>query len=251
MFDSFWKRFMHSTVPEEIGLKRIPKHVAIIMDGNRRWAQKHGVSTTIGHWKGAEALMDIVDAASNLGIEVLTVYAFSTENWSRSEEEVDGIMQLFKMYLSGQCERMIREGVRLDAIGDLEKLPPDVLKILEETRAATAHGTKIDLVLAINYGARDDIRRAVSSLVDDCLEGHLAKEDISEKVVAGYLDTAQWQDPELLIRTSGEMRLSNFLLWQISYSEIYISEVLWPDFNESHLLQALLDYQRRERRSGC
>ena len=242
---------MHSTVPEEIGLKRIPKHVAIIMDGNRRWAKKHGVSTTIGHWKGAEALMDIVDAASNLGIDVLTVYAFSTENWNRTEEEVEGVMQLFKMYLSGQCERMVREGVRLDAIGDLKRLPSDVLKILEETRAATAHGTKIDLVLAINYGARDDIRRAVSSLVGDCLEGLLSKEDISEKVLAGYLDTAKWQDPELLIRTSGESRLSNFLLWQISYSEIYISEVLWPDFNESHLLQALLDYQRRERRSGC
>ncbi|MBS0615096.1 MAG: di-trans,poly-cis-decaprenylcistransferase [Verrucomicrobia bacterium] len=242
---------MHSTAPEEVGLKRVPKHVAIIMDGNRRWAQKHGVSTTIGHWKGAEALMDIVDAASDLGIEVLTVYAFSTENWNRSEEEVEGIMQLFKMYLSGQCERMVREGVRLDAIGDLQKLPSDVLSILEETKAATAHGSRINLVLAINYGARDDIRRAVSSVVTDCLEGKLDKEAISEKILSEYLDTAEWQDPELLIRTSGELRLSNFLLWQISYSEIHITDVLWPDFNENHLVQALLDYQRRERRAGC
>lgn len=242
---------MHSTAPEEFGLKLVPKHVAIIMDGNRRWAKKHGVSTTIGHWKGAEALMNIVHAASNLGVEVLTVYAFSTENWNRSEEEVEGVMQLFKMYLSGQCERMVREGVRLQAIGDLKKLPADVMKVLEETKAATAGGKRIDLVLALNYGARDDIRRAVSTVVTDCLEGRLAKEAITEKVLASYLDTAQWQDPELLIRTSGEVRLSNFLLWQISYSEIYISDVLWPDFNEQHLLQALLEYQRRERRSGC
>lgn len=246
---------MHSLVSEEepnikLSQVHIPKRVAIIMDGNRRWAEKNGVPVMVGHWKGAEALTRIVESASNLGVKVLTVYAFSTENWRRSPEEVAFLMHLFKMYLSGQKERMAREGVRLDTIGDLSKFPLDLKQVLDEAKKETAYGKKIDLVLAMNYGARDDIRRAAVCLIEECLSGRLKKEEISEAVFAKYLDTAKWGDPELLIRTSGEQRLSNFLLWQISYAEVYITDVLWPDFDESELVKALTEFQRRGRRIG-
>jgi len=231
-------------------LKTIPKHIAVIMDGNRRWAKKHLMPTTVGHWKGAEVLSKTVELAANLGVQVLTVYAFSTENWSRASEEVTALMGLFKMYLIGQKERMVREGVRLNTIGDLKKLPQDVQDVLQETKEATAQGSRIDLVLAINYGARDDIRRAVVAVVEDCAQGKLKSGDISEWVFGQYLDTAKWGDPELLIRTSGEMRLSNFLLWQISYTEVYVTDVLWPDFDDKELAKALMEFQRRQRRSG-
>jgi undecaprenyl diphosphate synthase len=159
-------------------------------------------------------------------------------------------MQLFKMYLSGQRERMVAEGVRLDSIGNISKLSPDVREVLEETKIATAGGTKINLVLALNYGARDDICRAAVALIGECENGNLKKDEISEQVFSRYLDTAKWGDPELLIRTSGERRLSNFLLWQISYAEVYVTDVLWPDFNEEELVQAIAEYQRRDRRIG-
>lgn len=230
--------------------ERIPSHVAIIMDGNRRWAETHRVPGMMGHWKGADALTQIVSAASKMGIKVLTVYAFSTENWKRSLEEVESIMHLFKLYLSGQKERMAKEGVRLDAIGNIEKLPADVKQVLNEAKEATAQGTKIDLVLAMNYGARDDIKRAALSLIEACEKGHIKKEEITEELFSKHLDTAKWGDPQLLIRTSGESRLSNFLLWQISYAEVYITDVLWPDFNETELTKAIFDFQRRERRTG-
>lgn len=229
---------------------RIPRHVAIIMDGNRRWAKKQGLSPMVGHWKGAEALTRIVRAASEMGIKTLTVYAFSTENWSRSEEEVDALMHLFKVYLEKQRKPMIREGVRLEAIGDLQRLPPLVRRELDLSRACTAHCKKIDLVLAINYGGRDDIRRAFLAMVEDFEKGRLFKEQISEPLISQYLDTARWPDPDLLIRTSGEHRQSNFLLWQLSYSEFYYTDVLWPDFDEHEFLQAVRHIQQRERRIG-
>lgn len=234
----------------KLDLERIPRHIAIIMDGNRRWANRNKLPPIVGHWKGAETLSAIVDAAANIGIKVLTVYAFSTENWNREPTEVDGLMHLFKMYLNAQKDRMVREGVRLCTIGDLEKLPADLKQALEETKKATQSCRRIDLVLAANYGARDDIKRATVSIVQQCLEGRIKKEDITEEMIAQSLDTAPWKDPELLIRTSGEKRLSNFLLWQISYTEVYITDVLWPDFGEEELHNALLDYQRRQRRGG-
>jgi undecaprenyl diphosphate synthase len=234
----------------DIELKKIPKHIAIIMDGNRRWAKQHSLPTTVGHWKGAEALTNIVEMATNLGVQVLTVYAFSTENWSRDSEEVDSLMHLFKMYLIGQRQRMLEGGVRLNAIGDLKKIPQDVRELLEETKKATARGSKIDLVLAVNYGARDDIRRAVVAVAEDCVRGKIKSEEISEWLFGQYLDTAKWNDPDLLIRTSGEMRLSNFLLWQISYTEVYVTDVMWPDFNDKEFMKALLEFQRRKRRVG-
>ena len=229
---------------------KIPKHIAIIMDGNRRWAQRQGLPIMMGHWKGADTLTKIVRAASDLGIKTLTVYSFSTENWSRPKEEVDALMHLFKVYLEKQRGPMACEGVRLDAIGDLGRLPPFVLRELELSKSHTAHCKKIDLVLAINYGGRDDIRRAFVIMMDDFKNGKLSKEQISEQLIGQYLDTARWPDPEILIRTSGERRQSNFLLWQLCYSEFYHTDVLWPDFNEFDLLHAVRDVQQRHRRLG-
>jgi undecaprenyl diphosphate synthase len=230
--------------------ERIPKHVAIIMDGNRRWAKRHGLPPILGHWKGADTLTHIVRAASELGIKVLTVYAFSKENWQRSKEEVDALMHIYKTYLESQREPMLREGVRLRTIGDISGLPHCVADALEISEAMTAHGKKIDLVMAFNYGGRDDIRRAFISMMEDVEKGKLSKHQVTESLIANYLDTAHDPDPDILIRTSGEKRQSNFLLWQISYSEFYHTDVLWPDFDERELLKAVCEYQKRDRRFG-
>lgn len=247
--------FMRTLPIEEetlsIDPNKIPKHIAIIMDGNRRWAKNRGMLPVVGHWHGAEALSKIVEDASSLGVKTLTVYAFSTENWNRSSEEVDSLMNLFKMYLTGQKERMVQEGVRLGTIGDLSRLSKNVRETLDEVREATSQGNKIDLVIAVNYGARDDIRRATKTIVQKCMEGKIQQEEITEKLIKQYLDTAPWGDPDLLIRTSGESRISNFLLWEISYAEVYITDVLWPDFNQHELLKAIAAFQKRERRIGC
>lgn len=235
----------------QIDLDKVPHHVAIIMDGNRRWARQHGLPVVAGHWKGAEALHHIVRAASALGIKVLTVYAFSTENWGREPDEVYGLMELLKYYFTSKCESMKAEGVRLQTIGDVQKMPDDVKKALAETKQATALGQAIDLVLALNYGGRDDLRRAFLSMMCDCEQGKLSKEEISETVIARYLDTASWPDPEILIRAGGEKRQSNFLLWQLSYSEFYHTETLWPDFDARVLLEVIREYQKRNRRLGA
>ncbi len=240
----------NETVDLDLKSLKVPNHIAIIMDGNRRWAKNRGLPPIVGHWKGAENLTRIVRAASNLGVKILTVYAFSTENWGRSPEEVSALMHLFKVYLNKQRKAMIQEGVRLDAIGDLSLLPQDLQESIAESKIATSKGEKIDLVLALNYGGRDDIRRAMVSLLDDYKDGAISKADISEKMIASRLDTAKWPDPEILIRTSGEKRQSNFLLWQLSYSEFYHTDVLWPSFNEKELLKAIREYQYRERRFG-
>lgn len=239
--------------PNELALTnaaKVPHHIAIAMDGNRRWASRRLMPALLGHWKGADAITKVVRAASDLGVKVLTLYAFSTENWNRSANEVNELMKVFTHYLKKNLPFMLEEGVRLDSIGDLSKLPQDVQDIFHETKEATKEGKKIDLVLAVNYGGRDDIRRATVAIMQDFENGLLKKEDISEDLISTYLDTAKWKDPDLFIRTSGEQRLSNFLLWQFSYTEVYITKTLWPDFNEKHLLQAVLEYQQRERRLG-
>ena len=235
---------------ELVDLAKVPQHVAIIMDGNRRWAKRQGLPTMMGHWKGAETLTKIVRAASELGIKTLTVYSFSTENWGRAKEEVDALMHLFKVYLEKQRGPMMQEGVRLEAIGDLQRLPSSVLNELDLSRACTSHCKKIDLVLAINYGGRDDIRRAFVAMMEDFEKGELSKEQISEQLISQYLDTARWPDPDLLIRTSGERRQSNFLLWQLSYSEFFHTDIMWPDFDEHELLQIVREVQQRQRRIG-
>lgn len=229
---------------------RIPRHVAFIPDGNRRWAKRQMEIVKKGHQAGGNVLIEIVKAGKELGIKVMTFYIFSTENWNRPKEEIVAFMWLLIEFLRGQCEEMIEEGVRLKTIGDLTAIPKEVLKAFEETGKSTAHCNKIDMVFAINYGGRDDVKRAVQKIVDDYGNQKLQKEHITENLISQYLDTAPWSDPDLLIRTSGEMRVSNFLLWQISYSEIHVSNVLWPDFTHKNLLEALIDFQQRERRLG-
>ncbi len=227
-------------------LKEIPRHIAIIMDGNRRWSRKCGLPPSVGHWEGAEALTDIVRAASDLGVKTLTVYAFSTENWTRPNEEIEGLMNLFEIYLTKKRESLVQDGVHLDAIGDLAALPERVKKALELTRKATERCDKINLVLAINYGARDEIRRAICKIIEQGLK----PADITEDLISSKLDTHLYGDPDLLIRTSGELRISNFLVWQISYAEIYTTDVLWPDFSPEKLYEAVQEYQSRIRRKG-
>lgn len=224
----------------------IPEHIAIIMDGNRRWAKQRGLPPMMGHWEGAETLTNVLKGAADLGVKTLTVYAFSTENWGRPVAEVEGLMDLFELYLMRQKEAMIRDGVRLHAIGDLSRLPQRVLEAFDQTQKATAKCDRINLALALNYGGRDEIRRAVLKIVEE----KLGPDQITEESISKRMDTHRFGDPELLIRTSGEMRVSNFLLWQISYAEIFSTEILWPDFSPKELLQAVLAFQRRSRRLG-
>ncbi|MFY7843146.1 MAG: polyprenyl diphosphate synthase [Rhabdochlamydiaceae bacterium] len=229
---------------------RIPEHVAIIMDGNRRWARKHRLPSYMGHWEGADVVNKILKVSADLGIKILTLYAFSTENWNRSKEEVNNLMFLLTHYLNYQKNIMLANGVKLSVIGDREPLSANLKKSILDCEQTTQYGGKIELVLALNYGGRNDLKRAFVRMIDDCEKGVLKKEDLSEKIISGYLDTCRWKDPDLLIRTSGEKRLSNFLLWQISYTEIYMTDLLWPEFNEEELRKAILDYQKRDRRVG-
>lgn len=229
---------------------KIPKHIAIIPDGNRRWAKNKLFNPQKGHHYGANKLIEIVKAAKEIGIKTLTFYLFSTENWIRPKREVNFLMSLIKEFLNAQCEEMIKSGVHLDTIGDLSKLPDDVIEIVKKSCERTAQCNKINMIMALNYGARDEIRRAFDQILTECYNGKLKKEQVTESLIAQHLDTAPWGDPDLLIRTSGEMRISNFLLWQLSYAEIYVTDILWPDFTPNDLLTAVLDYRDRNRRWG-
>lgn len=232
----------------------LPRHVAIIMDGNRRWMrhQYHGKLGNLldGHWTGAETLTKIVEAASCLGIKVLTVFGFSTENWGRSPEEIATLLQILQSYLKTNGEKMVQQGVRFHVIGDLAPFPASLKKTIELTCCMTAEGREIDFVVALNYGGRDDMRRAIQKLTEEMAAGRISKDSITEDLISEFLDTAPFGDPDLLIRTSGERRVSNFLLWQIAYTEVYMTETLWPDFSSQDLLKAVLDYQKRQRRRG-
>lgn len=228
--------------PEQLSLiapKKGPKHIAIIMDGNRRWAKQRGLPPMMGHWEGAEVLIDTVRSAIELGIRTLTVYTFSTENWGRPEKEIDALMNIFEVYLIGKRDLMVREGIRLDAIGDLSLLPEKVRDAFEETKKITEKGDKINLVVALNYGGRDEIRRAIVKILE---ENERQKVTVTEELIAKHLDTQKWGDPELLIRTSGQFRLSNFLLWQLSYAQLHMSDVLWPDFSSQNLFDAVSSF---------
>jgi undecaprenyl diphosphate synthase len=225
----------------------IPSHVAIVMDGNRRWASTKNLPIAMGHWEGAETLSEIVEAAIEIGVKTLTVYAFSTENWSRSYEEVESLMSLFEIYLKQKTQSLINEGIRLRHIGDLSPLPTKLIQELSIAEESTKLGKNLNLVIAINYGGRDEIRRAISKIIQ--IEG-ITPNDITEELITKHLDTAEINDPDLIIRTSGELRLSNFMLWQASYSEIYSTAVLWPDFKSKEFQKAILDYQQRSRRRG-
>lgn len=237
---------------EEITLdnQRIPKHVAIIMDGNGRWAAKRALPKKAGHKAGAQTLEKISQAAIDLGIEHLTVYAFSTENWKRSEEEVKGIMDLLRSYLKTYIDRAKKDNVKVHIIGDISRLDQDIQDSIVELEQLTAQKTGMHLHIALNYGGRDEILRAVRKVAQKAMDGEVLPEEIEDTLFESCLDTAQIPDPELLIRTSGEERISNFLLWQVAYSEFSFTEKLWPDFTEQDLKMAIYQYQNRERRFG-
>lgn len=226
----------------------VPRHVAIIMDGNGRWAEQRGLSRTEGHRAGVRALKRVVRAAVQLGIEVLTVYAFSTENWSRPPREVNALMQLLVETLAQETPELKAEGVRIRSIGDIERLPRPVQDALRWAEQSTAHERRMVLNLALNYGSRDEVVRAVNRWL--AAEGREPSRRLTESELSRYLDTAGLPDPDLLIRASGEERLSNFLLWQCAYTELYITETLWPDFSAEDLERAIQCYRLRDRRFG-
>ncbi len=236
---------------ESIDPDRLPAHIAIIMDGNGRWARKRNLPRAAGHTAGVDAVRNTVETCSRLGIQALTLYAFSTENWKRPRAEVDMLWRLLRIYLRRELPEIMGNRIRLTCMGRVDALPAPVRQELESTIAATAQNTGMQLNLAINYGGRAELVDAVNAIVEEArIEGRLGDLRIDEEAIAARLYTAGMPDPDLLIRTSGEMRVSNFLLWQIAYAQLYVTDTLWPDFRRADLLAAILDYQRSDRRFG-
>ncbi len=228
----------------------LPRHIAIIMDGNGRWAQRRGLPRVAGHREGIQSVRSVVELCSRLGIEVLTLYTFSTENWRRPREEISALMGLLVETLRKEIQKLVKNNIRFTVIGNIERLPLEIQKSVQEAIEMTQANTGLNLNLALSYGSREEIVHAVQSIAQKVKQGKLQPEDISQETLQAHLYTAGLPDPDLLIRTSGESRVSNFLLWQLAYTEIYITDVLWPDFRENELLLAIEDYQRRERRFG-
>jgi undecaprenyl diphosphate synthase len=228
----------------------IPRHVAIIMDGNGRWARQRRLPRPLGHRAGMDAVREAVEGAVQAGVQVLTIFAFSEENWQRPAGEIAALMDLLREYIAREGERLKGEGVAVRVFGDLERLSPAARAAVDQVQAATAGGRQLALNVCLSYSSRAEIARAARLLAEDVLRGALRLEQIDEQAVADRLYTAGVPDPDLLIRTSGEQRISNFLLWQLAYTEIYLTPVLWPDFTRDTLWEAILDYQRRERRFG-
>ena len=228
---------------------RVPNHIAIILDGNGRWAKKRGMPRNFGHVKGCENLEDICEVAKELGVKYLTVYAFSTENWKRSKEEVDGLMKLFRNYLKKCIKISQKNNMRVKVIGDITAFDSDIQESIKKLEDFSKDFTDLHFQIALNYGSRDEITRAVNRMLDDQKAGKL-ETPVSEDTISGYLDTAGLPDPDLMIRTSGELRLSNYLLWQLAYSEFYFTDVPWPDFKKEELVKAIEKYNERDRRYG-
>ncbi len=228
----------------------VPEHVAIILDGNGRWAKKRMMPRNYGHTQGSKTVEKICEEAWDLGIKYLTVYAFSTENWKRPESEVNALMRLLRSYLKDCIKRTTKNNMKVRVIGDKTGLSEDIRQSIEELERVSAANTGLNFTIAINYGSRDEMRRAMTAMARDVAEGTLDPEAVTEERFASYLDTAGLPDPDLLIRTSGEQRLSNFLLWQLAYTEFCFMEVLWPDFNRNELIRAIRQYNGRERRYG-
>lgn len=232
------------------GREKLPRHIAIIMDGNGRWAKQRGLPRIAGHREGVKAVRDIVEACGELGIGVLTLYTFSKENWRRPREEVSALMRLLLRTLRREIDELVRNNVRLMTVGDIENLPGNAREGILEGIEATKQNTGLVLNLALNYGGREEIVSAVRDIAFQVQEGRLKPETINGEMIQHHLHTSQLPDPDLLIRTSGEFRISNFLLWQLAYTEIYITDILWPDFRRKDLYEAIEDYRRRERRFG-
>lgn len=235
---------------EQINLEKIPRHVAVIMDGNGRWACHRGKDRNFGHEHGVASVRETVEAAADIGVKYLTFFAFSTENWDRPQIEVNTLMELLVKAIRDETPELNEKGVRLMAIGDLETLPELCRQELNEAIALTAHNTRLTVVVALSYSSRWEIINATKKIAAKICSGELKPEDIDNAVFENHLGTAGIPDPDLLIRTSGELRISNFLLWQIAYSELHFPCVLWPDFRKKHFFQAIIDYQKRERRFG-
>ena len=229
---------------------RLPRHVAVIMDGNGRWAQQRGLGRVEGHRRGKDAVRAVVETARQLGIPYLSLYAFSTENWYRPREEVSALMGLLRRYLASELKKLMKNEIRLVAIGNVRRLPGVVRQLLRRTVQATRHNSRMTVVLAVSYGAREEITMAARAIARRVQQGELDPERITPEVVSDHLATAGIPDPDLLIRTGGEMRVSNFLLWQIAYTEIYVTPPLWPDFHEREFVAALTEFQERQRRFG-
>ena len=228
----------------------IPGHVALILDGNGRWAKKRGLPRTMGHKEGCVTVEKTVEIAARMGIRYLTVYGFSTENWKRAAEEVGALLQLFRYYMVRLLKIASANNVRVRMIGDRSRFAPDIIEGINRLERETADNTGLTFVIAVNYGGRDEIRRAAARLAKDCVHGKVDADQIDESLFSSYLDTAGMPDPDLLIRTSGELRLSNYLLWQLAYTEIVVTDCLWPDFNQEELEKAIVQYNKRDRRFG-
>ncbi len=232
-------------------MSNVAQHVAIIMDGNGRWAQQRGRPRLVGHHAGAKRIREIVEACPAVGVKYLTIFAFSTENWKRTQSEVSGLMRLFKRYIRRESQALIDDGVRVRFIGDRMNLDDQLVSIMDELELVTSHNKKVNLTIALNYGGRDEVTRAVKRLAREVEQGKLAAKQVNAKVLAGFLDTHFLPDPDLVIRTSGEARISNFLLWQSAYAEYEFIDTLWPDFKADEFSQLVSKFCSRERRYGA
>lgn len=237
-------------IKENIDMENLPKHIAIIMDGNGRWAKERFLPRNFGHQEGMERVIEIVEASRLLGIKSLTLYAFSTENWKRPKTEISGLMKLLIIYIRRELNKLLKNGVKLNVLGDISKLPKEAKDEILNGIEKTQNNKEMILNIALNYGGRDEIVRGIKDIIKDVNTGSLDIEKLDSKVFSDYLYTKGQPDPDLIIRPSGELRLSNFLLYQAAYSEFWFSDVLWPDFKEENLYKAILDYQRRNRRFG-
>ncbi|RBP41157.1 isoprenyl transferase [Garciella nitratireducens] len=246
------KKEHHSNLQQlHIDKNRIPKHVAIIMDGNGRWAQKRRLPRLVGHRAGVENLREIIEVSAEIGIKILTLYAFSTENWKRPKVEIDALMNLLVEYLNKEIKVLHQKNIKIIAIGDIYSLPPKPQKAVLQAIDLTRDNTGLLVNIALNYSGRNELVYAFKRLFSDVQKGILQIENVNEKTIGNYLYTAELSDPDLLIRTSGELRISNFLLWQLAYTEFWFTDILWPDFKKEHLLKAIYSYQKRERRYGA
>ncbi len=241
---------MINRLNNDINSECIPNHIAIIMDGNGRWAKKRNLPRTAGHKAGVEALRDIISTSSELGIKHLTLYAFSTENWKRPQKEINALMELLVFFLNKEVMELHKNNVKINVIGNIYKLPKNAILKIKEAIKLTSKNTGLTVNIALNYGGRPEIIKAVKTICKDIINGNIEVDNIDEKLFSDYLDTKDIPDPDLVIRTSGELRLSNFLLWQVAYSEFWFTDIHWPDFNSDYLLKAIKDYQNRIRRFG-
>lgn len=239
-----------ASLKQHIDMQRLPKHIAIIMDGNGRWAQEKGQDRLYGHFHGVESVRDIVEGCAEIGIGYLTLYAFSTENWDRPQYEVTGLMELLVETIRKETETLNKNNIKLHVIGDMSMLPDYAKQALKESLDITAKNTGLNLIMALSYSSRWELVNAVRHIADDVKAGKLQPEIITQDVLQGYLTTSAFPDPELMVRTSGEYRISNFLLYQLAYAELYFTNVRWPDFRKENLYEAIIDYQGRERRFG-